>query len=85
MDLYDGLNTSDSTLFPTIEGIVFICLLISGTVPLILCLFKKANRKNETHLLPIYDTETNKNITSNYSNIKLRVNVMETPRPFLNI
>jgi hypothetical protein len=85
MEIYEGLTGADGLLLPATEGAVYVCLLIIGSIPLIFYLLKRTHKRDETSLLPVYNTETNTNIISNHPNVKLRMNVADTPRPYLNI
>jgi hypothetical protein len=85
MEIYEGLDSADSAILPATEGIVYVCLLLTGSISLILCLLKRDNKKHAKPLLPVYEAETNTNMISNRTNAVLRMNVPDTPRPYLNL
>jgi hypothetical protein len=84
MEVYEGLYM-DATPFYSQDtyGILMICLMLSSTIPLIICLFKRVNRRVNKPILPIHSNDTIHIIQN--PNVKLRTNVLETPRPYLNL
>ena len=83
MEIYEGLNTGESVYPSDAYRILMICLCLSGSIPLIICLMRRIRRTPiNKHILPVYSFDTTHII--NNPNVKLRVNV-ETPRPKLNI
>lgn len=85
MEMYEGLNSDyPLALYPTdAYGVLMICLVISGSIPIILCLAKRIHKQHyDKPVLPIYSTDTN---IINNPNVKFRVNVADTQRPYLDL
>lgn len=84
MEVFEGLQTDHASYNPHDSlGILMVCLLVGGSIPLIICLLKRVNRPLNKPMLPVYSNDAP--YVSVNPNLKLRVNVLDTPRPYLNI
>jgi hypothetical protein len=59
MEVFEGLHTNNASYNPHDSlGVLMVCLLVGGSIPLIICLVKRVNRPINKPILPVYLNDT---------------------------